>query len=93
MVFVLQVSANNVKGKRSGNKIQCIFDATVDQASGRASGVTLGVVGGTYDSCKSILCKIFYNMCAPSHTQSNLEINHLFSFHFQLPILLEQQTP
>lgn len=58
MVFVLQVSANNVKGKLSGTKIQCTFDATVQQASGKTSGVTLGAVSGTYNSCKSILCKM-----------------------------------
>lgn len=82
MVLVLQVSANNVKGKLNGNKIQCTFDATIQPTSGKTSGVTLGVVSGSYDSSKSILCKMLSNMRAPSHTHSNPENNHLFSISF-----------
>lgn len=82
MVFVLQVSANNVKGKLNGNTIQCTFDATIQQTSGKTSDVTLGVISGSYDSSKSILCKMLSNMRAPSHTHSNPENNHLFSISF-----------
>uniref|UniRef100_H3CPP7 Ferric-chelate reductase 1a n=1 Tax=Tetraodon nigroviridis TaxID=99883 RepID=H3CPP7_TETNG len=47
------VNANNVRGKITGKKMQCIFDATVDSSTARAArapDAALGVVSGTYNS-------------------------------------------
>ncbi|CAF97016.1 unnamed protein product [Tetraodon nigroviridis] len=52
------VNANNVRGKITGKKIQCTFDATVDSSTARAvraPDTALGVVSGTYNSSSGSL--------------------------------------
>ncbi|XP_056884295.1 uncharacterized protein si:cabz01007794.1 isoform X3 [Takifugu flavidus] len=44
------VSANNVRGKVNGTKIQCVFDATLPALSARTTSRTIGVITGTYDN-------------------------------------------
>lgn len=59
---VLQVSANNVRGKLNGQQIQCVFDATVPANTARSTGVTLGVITGTYNGSKSVSYPMHWKM-------------------------------
>lgn len=61
-MFVLQVSANAVKGKVNGTQIQCIFEATVSQTT-KATSRTIGLVTGTYNGCKFICPTRDIRMC------------------------------
>lgn len=69
IVFVLQVSANNVSGKLNGNKIQCKFDATVVKPSVlKIDALSLGVISGTYSNSKSTFYARCFRRCRLPHT-------------------------
>lgn len=53
-MFVLQVNANNVRGKVNGAKIQCIFKATLPAVTARSTSRSIGVINGAYNSSKFI---------------------------------------